>query len=97
MRSGWVRGCGGPPGARRLRPSRDATGSPLLSLALPDFGQGLDHALVLRRSHLYQVLHLPVPGRDRPPVATALAERDLDSFRRRCAGRVRAGGAWRRG
>jgi 2-polyprenyl-6-methoxyphenol hydroxylase-like FAD-dependent oxidoreductase len=35
---------------------RDPTGSVLLALPLPDFGQGLDHALVLRRSHLYGVL-----------------------------------------
>jgi 2-polyprenyl-6-methoxyphenol hydroxylase-like FAD-dependent oxidoreductase len=35
---------------------RDPTGSVLLELPLPDFGQGLDHALVLRRSHLYGVL-----------------------------------------
>jgi 2-polyprenyl-6-methoxyphenol hydroxylase-like FAD-dependent oxidoreductase len=35
---------------------RDPTGSVLLELPLPDFGYGLDHALVLRRSHLYGVL-----------------------------------------
>ena len=35
---------------------RDPTGSVLLALPLPDFGRGLDHALVLRRSHLYGVL-----------------------------------------
>jgi 2-polyprenyl-6-methoxyphenol hydroxylase-like FAD-dependent oxidoreductase len=35
---------------------RDPTGSSLLELPLPDFGRGLDHALVLRRSHLYGVL-----------------------------------------
>jgi 2-polyprenyl-6-methoxyphenol hydroxylase-like FAD-dependent oxidoreductase len=35
---------------------RDPTGSVLLELPLPDFGGGLDHALVLRRSHLYEVL-----------------------------------------
>jgi len=35
---------------------RDPTGSVLLELPLPDFGHGLDHALVLRRSHLYGVL-----------------------------------------
>jgi 2-polyprenyl-6-methoxyphenol hydroxylase-like FAD-dependent oxidoreductase len=35
---------------------RDPTGSVLLELPLPDFGRGLDHALVLRRSHLYGVL-----------------------------------------
>jgi 2-polyprenyl-6-methoxyphenol hydroxylase-like FAD-dependent oxidoreductase len=35
---------------------RDPAGSVLLELPLPDFGQGLDHALVLRRSHLYGVL-----------------------------------------
>jgi 2-polyprenyl-6-methoxyphenol hydroxylase-like FAD-dependent oxidoreductase len=35
---------------------RDSTGSVLLELPLPDFGHGLDHALVLRRSHLYGVL-----------------------------------------
>jgi 2-polyprenyl-6-methoxyphenol hydroxylase-like FAD-dependent oxidoreductase len=35
---------------------RDPTGSPLLDLPLPDFGQGLDYAMVLRRSHLYGVL-----------------------------------------
>jgi 2-polyprenyl-6-methoxyphenol hydroxylase-like FAD-dependent oxidoreductase len=35
---------------------RDPTGSVLLELPLPDFGAGLDHALVLRRSHLYGVL-----------------------------------------
>jgi 2-polyprenyl-6-methoxyphenol hydroxylase-like FAD-dependent oxidoreductase len=35
---------------------RDPTGSVLLELPLPDFGGGLDHALVLRRSHLYGVL-----------------------------------------
>jgi 2-polyprenyl-6-methoxyphenol hydroxylase-like FAD-dependent oxidoreductase len=35
---------------------RDPTGSSLLELPLPDFGGGLDHALVLRRSHLYGVL-----------------------------------------
>jgi 2-polyprenyl-6-methoxyphenol hydroxylase-like FAD-dependent oxidoreductase len=31
-------------------------GSVLLELPLPDFGHGLDHALVLRRSHLHGVL-----------------------------------------
>jgi 2-polyprenyl-6-methoxyphenol hydroxylase-like FAD-dependent oxidoreductase len=35
---------------------RDPTGSVLLELPLPDFGAGLDHGLVLRRSHLYGVL-----------------------------------------
>jgi 2-polyprenyl-6-methoxyphenol hydroxylase-like FAD-dependent oxidoreductase len=35
---------------------RDPSGSVLLELPLPDFGHGLDHALVLRRSHLYGVL-----------------------------------------
>jgi 2-polyprenyl-6-methoxyphenol hydroxylase-like FAD-dependent oxidoreductase len=35
---------------------RDPTGSVLLELPLPDFGGGLDHGLVLRRSHLYEVL-----------------------------------------
>jgi 2-polyprenyl-6-methoxyphenol hydroxylase-like FAD-dependent oxidoreductase len=35
---------------------RDPTGSVLLELPLPDFGGGLDHGLVLRRSHLYGVL-----------------------------------------
>jgi 2-polyprenyl-6-methoxyphenol hydroxylase-like FAD-dependent oxidoreductase len=35
---------------------RDPAGSVLLELPLPDFGRGLDHALVLRRSHLYGVL-----------------------------------------
>jgi 2-polyprenyl-6-methoxyphenol hydroxylase-like FAD-dependent oxidoreductase len=35
---------------------RGPTGSVLLELPLPDFGRGLDHALVLRRSHLYGVL-----------------------------------------
>ena len=35
---------------------RDPTGSVLLELPLPDFGHGLDHGLVLRRSHLYGVL-----------------------------------------
>jgi 2-polyprenyl-6-methoxyphenol hydroxylase-like FAD-dependent oxidoreductase len=35
---------------------RDPTGSVLLELPLPDFGHGLDHALVLRRSHLYGAL-----------------------------------------
>jgi 2-polyprenyl-6-methoxyphenol hydroxylase-like FAD-dependent oxidoreductase len=35
---------------------RDPTGSVLLELPLPDYGAGLDHALVLRRSHLYGVL-----------------------------------------
>jgi 2-polyprenyl-6-methoxyphenol hydroxylase-like FAD-dependent oxidoreductase len=35
---------------------RDPTGSVLLELPLPDFGDRLDHALVLRRSHLYGVL-----------------------------------------
>jgi 2-polyprenyl-6-methoxyphenol hydroxylase-like FAD-dependent oxidoreductase len=35
---------------------RNPTGSVLLELPLPDFGHGLDHGLVLRRSHLYGVL-----------------------------------------
>jgi 2-polyprenyl-6-methoxyphenol hydroxylase-like FAD-dependent oxidoreductase len=35
---------------------RDPTGLVLLELPLPDFGRGLDHGLVLRRSHLYGVL-----------------------------------------
>jgi 2-polyprenyl-6-methoxyphenol hydroxylase-like FAD-dependent oxidoreductase len=35
---------------------RDPAGSVLLELPLPDFGGGLDHGLVLRRSHLYGVL-----------------------------------------
>jgi 2-polyprenyl-6-methoxyphenol hydroxylase-like FAD-dependent oxidoreductase len=35
---------------------RDPMGSVLLELPLPDFGHGLNHALVLRRSHLYGVL-----------------------------------------
>jgi 2-polyprenyl-6-methoxyphenol hydroxylase-like FAD-dependent oxidoreductase len=35
---------------------RDPTGTVLLELPLPDFGHGLDHAVVLRRSHLYGVL-----------------------------------------
>jgi len=35
---------------------RDPSGSVLLELPLPDFGHGLGHALVLRRSHLYGVL-----------------------------------------
>jgi 2-polyprenyl-6-methoxyphenol hydroxylase-like FAD-dependent oxidoreductase len=35
---------------------RDPTGSVLLELPLPDSGDGLDHALALRRSHLYGVL-----------------------------------------
>jgi 2-polyprenyl-6-methoxyphenol hydroxylase-like FAD-dependent oxidoreductase len=35
---------------------RNPTGSVLLELPLPDFGAGLDHGLVLRRSHLHGVL-----------------------------------------
>jgi hypothetical protein len=40
--------------AWRMPPAaiRDPTGSGLLELPLPDFGNGLDHALALRRSHL---------------------------------------------
>jgi 2-polyprenyl-6-methoxyphenol hydroxylase-like FAD-dependent oxidoreductase len=49
---------------------RDPTGSVLLELPLPDFGQGLDHALVLRRSHLYGVLLAAV--RAHPAIAVQL-------------------------
>jgi salicylate hydroxylase len=49
---------------------RDPTGSVLLELPLPDFGRGLDHALVLRRSHLYGVLLAAV--RARPDIQVRL-------------------------
>jgi 2-polyprenyl-6-methoxyphenol hydroxylase-like FAD-dependent oxidoreductase len=49
---------------------RDPTGSSLLELPLPDFGRGLDHALVLRRSHLYGVLLAAVHAH--PAVAVRL-------------------------
>jgi 2-polyprenyl-6-methoxyphenol hydroxylase-like FAD-dependent oxidoreductase len=49
---------------------RDPTGSVLLELPLPDFGRGLDHALVLRRSHLYGVLLAAVHAH--PAVAVRL-------------------------
>jgi 2-polyprenyl-6-methoxyphenol hydroxylase-like FAD-dependent oxidoreductase len=49
---------------------RDPTGSVLLELTLPDFGGGLDHALVLRRSHLYWVLLAAVHAH--PAVAVRL-------------------------
>jgi 2-polyprenyl-6-methoxyphenol hydroxylase-like FAD-dependent oxidoreductase len=49
---------------------RDPTGSVLLELPLPDFGGGLDHALVLRRSHLYGVLLAAVHAH--PAVAVRL-------------------------
>jgi 2-polyprenyl-6-methoxyphenol hydroxylase-like FAD-dependent oxidoreductase len=49
---------------------RDPTGSVLLELPLPDFGHGLDHALVLRRSHLYRVLLAAV--RAHPAIAVRL-------------------------
>jgi 2-polyprenyl-6-methoxyphenol hydroxylase-like FAD-dependent oxidoreductase len=49
---------------------RDASGSVLLELPLPDFGHGLDHALVLRRSHLYGVLLAAV--RAHPAVTVGL-------------------------
>jgi hypothetical protein len=48
-------------GAAARRLAHAARGDPgphgvaLLELPLPDFGRGLDHALVLRRSHLYRV------------------------------------------
>jgi 2-polyprenyl-6-methoxyphenol hydroxylase-like FAD-dependent oxidoreductase len=46
-------------GAHRLSDGlalRDAAGTVLVHPALPDFGLGLDHALAVRRSHLYGVL-----------------------------------------
>jgi 2-polyprenyl-6-methoxyphenol hydroxylase-like FAD-dependent oxidoreductase len=49
---------------------RDPTGSVLLELPLPDFGQGLDHALVLRRSHLCGVLLAAVQAH--PAIAVQL-------------------------
>jgi 2-polyprenyl-6-methoxyphenol hydroxylase-like FAD-dependent oxidoreductase len=49
---------------------RDPTGSSLLDLPLPDFGHGLDHALVLRRTHLYGVLLAAV--RAHPAIAVQL-------------------------
>jgi 2-polyprenyl-6-methoxyphenol hydroxylase-like FAD-dependent oxidoreductase len=49
---------------------RDPTGSVLLELPLPDFGHGLDHALVLRRSHLYGVLLAAVQAH--PAIAVQL-------------------------
>jgi 2-polyprenyl-6-methoxyphenol hydroxylase-like FAD-dependent oxidoreductase len=49
---------------------RDPAGSVLLELPLPDFGHGLDHALVLRRSHLYGVLLAAVHAH--PAVAVRL-------------------------
>jgi 2-polyprenyl-6-methoxyphenol hydroxylase-like FAD-dependent oxidoreductase len=52
---------------------RDHTGSPLLELPLPDFGPGLDHALVLRRSHLYEVLLAAV--RAHPAITVRLGTR----------------------
>jgi 2-polyprenyl-6-methoxyphenol hydroxylase-like FAD-dependent oxidoreductase len=50
---------------------RDPTGSVLLALPLPDFGHGLDHALVLRRSHLYGVLLAAVQAH--PAITVQLA------------------------
>jgi 2-polyprenyl-6-methoxyphenol hydroxylase-like FAD-dependent oxidoreductase len=49
---------------------RDPIGSCLLELPLPDFGRGLDHGLVLRRSHLYGVLLAAVHAH--PAVAVRL-------------------------
>jgi 2-polyprenyl-6-methoxyphenol hydroxylase-like FAD-dependent oxidoreductase len=49
---------------------RDPTESWLLDLPLPDFGHGLDHALVLRRTHLYGVLLAAV--RAHPAIAVQL-------------------------
>src|SRR5215213_7228683 len=36
---------------------RDGQGRPIVSVDLPDFGEGLDHALAMHRGHLMQVLH----------------------------------------
>jgi salicylate hydroxylase len=49
---------------------RDPTGSVLLELPLPDFDHGLDHALVLRRSHLYGILLAAVQAH--PAIAVQL-------------------------
>jgi 2-polyprenyl-6-methoxyphenol hydroxylase-like FAD-dependent oxidoreductase len=52
-------------GAHRLTDGlalRDASGTVLLRPAMPDFGFGLDHALAVRRSHLYGVLLGAVEG-----------------------------------
>jgi 2-polyprenyl-6-methoxyphenol hydroxylase-like FAD-dependent oxidoreductase len=36
---------------------RSGTGTPLIGVRVPRYAYGLDHVLVLRRSHLYQVLY----------------------------------------
>ena len=49
---------------------RGGDGRPIADLAVPDFGDGLDHALAVRRSHLHEVLLAAVA--DRPAISTRL-------------------------
>ncbi len=46
-------------------PISDGLGRPILSTRMPDFGDGLDHALVLRRSDLFEILHDAVQAQPR--------------------------------
>ncbi|HEX6675733.1 MAG TPA: NAD(P)/FAD-dependent oxidoreductase [Actinomycetes bacterium] len=47
---------------------RGADGRPIAEVRVPDFGDGLDHALAVRRGHLHEVLLAAV--RERPAIAT---------------------------
>jgi 2-polyprenyl-6-methoxyphenol hydroxylase-like FAD-dependent oxidoreductase len=47
---------------------RGADGRPIADLAVPDFGDGLDHVLALRRSRLHEILLAAV--RERPAITT---------------------------